>query len=109
MLDEQPWHQIEIESRKNLLFKCFFQEEKYELLMFDLQSFQIYNSIETQIKKKCEQFNPKTEIPLSKIVACLQASFAVKKENCKFTLLLLPNDEECDSSASIKMNTKISG
>lgn len=72
--------------------------------MFDLNQFQMYNSQETQIKEKCYKFNAKLEIPLPKIIACLENSFVEKKENCKFTLIQNENEHEL---LSIKLNTKI--
>jgi hypothetical protein len=105
MIDNQRWNEIRIET-KSLLFKCLFDQDKYELLMFDLNQFQMYNSQETQIKEKCYKFNAKLEIPLPKIIACLENSFVEKKENCKFTLIQNENEHEL---LSIKLNTKIVG
>jgi hypothetical protein len=66
----------------------------------------ILENRETQIKEKCYKFNAKLEIPLPKIIACLENSFVEKKENCKFTLIQNENEHEL---LSIKLNTKIVG
>ena len=105
MIDNEQWNEIKIES-KILLFKCLFSQDKYELIMFDLNLFQMYNSHETQIKEKCHKFNSKLEIPLPKIVTCLENSFVEKRDSCNFTLIQNENDE---NELFIKLNTKIYG
>ena len=52
LIDKQ-WHVIKIDNR-NFLFKCLFGSDGYELLVLDLNSFNIFHSTQDDIDTKSE-------------------------------------------------------
>ncbi len=54
LIDKQ-WNMIKISGR-NFLFKCRFETDDYELLVFDLSSFSIYYSYQNEIETFSEVF-----------------------------------------------------
>lgn len=84
LIDKQ-WNMIKISGR-NFLFKCRFETDDYELLVFDLSSFLIYYSYQNEIETFSEELNPKKTIPKEKILKCLSSCLTETRENCKFTI-----------------------
>lgn len=94
------------EEDTSQLIKFEFKLDKFELLMFNLNKFDLFHyclKSQTDIQEKCNLYNSSTriEIESSELIKLLNDSFTIHKDKCKFKFNSHTN--------RLNMETKIDG
>ena len=85
-LIKENWHKLKINNNKSYLFKCLFNENNYELLLFSLSECNLFyeKRSKTYIEKYLRKYNSSIEAPINKINLHLKNCLISDTDSCDF-------------------------